>query len=175
MASRRKTNASMKHKNLHANSISPPPTLRTRNTKENSSQRIEKIQRPRRTSPRLQERLLNTLSSLEPPREPSNECDEWASSRQETRERGCEKKMSLPSENSKKARLANPARISVSVVPEKPQPLTANNLKRHILREGFLDKLELINPEADKNCWIRGSESSASVVRPGIASTSTGD
>lgn len=173
MPSRRKTEPSTKQKNLPAESTSALPTLRARNAPGKSSQSIKKIDKPRRTSPRLQERLLNTLSSLDPPQEPSNEYDDQTGNPKRIRGRECEKKPSLPPENPKKARLANSARMSVSAVGNKPQPLTVNNLKRHTLREGYLDKLELINSEADKDCWSRSSEGSAAVVETETGSTST--
>lgn len=175
MPSRRKTEASTKNTKLHANSTSTPPILRIKNTRGKSSQRIEKIEKPRRTSPRLQEKLLNTLSSLEPAKKPSNEYDDQTETRKRIRGRECEKKSSLPPENSKKARPATPGKMSISALSNKPQPLTVNNLKKHTLREGYLDKLELINSEADEDCRSRGSETSASVVETETASTITGD
>ena len=175
MPARRKTEPSTKDTNLHANTTSTPSILRIKNTQGNVSHRIEKIEKPRRTSPRLQEKLLNTLSSLEPPKKSSSEYDDQTETRKRKRGREGEHKSSLSPENSKKAPPAKPAKMSIVAVPIKPQPLTAKNLQIHTLREGYLDKLELINTEPDEDCRSRGSETSASLIEIETTSSITED
>lgn len=175
MTSQRKTAPSTKHKNLRTDITSTSSYAHTKPTKEKSSQRVEKIEKPRRTTPRLQERFINTLSSLNSPQEPSNEHNYQAGSIQRKRGPDWEQKSSPPLENFEYTRLAKRARTRVSAVSDKSQPLTAKNLKRHTLHVGYLDKLELISSEANYNLKSGGSERSGSAIGVGNASTDTGD
>lgn len=149
-----------KHKNLHAD----------KTTKGNFRKKIEK---PRRTSPRLQQRLFNGLSSLETAQELSSKYKGLTGARKQISGRESEKKLLLPPRDPTKAQLAKSARISVSTILDKPLPLTASNLKRHTLCEGYLDTFELINSVVDQACWSKGSERSATVVGSDTSSTST--
>ena len=160
MPSRRQTDDSTKNKKLCANSKSTVTISHTRNTRGKSSRRIKKSEKPPRRSPRLQERLLNTLSSLDPHQRLPNKYDDQADNRQRKRGYECGKKTSLPHKNCKKGRPAKRARTNSSSISDRSQPLTEKNLKRHTVLEGYLDILDLINSEVDRKCKSSGSEAS---------------
>lgn len=147
MAYRRKTETSTKHKNLRTNS---PLTQPVTHIKGKLSQRIEKIEKPCRRSPRLCERLLRTLSSLslDPPQEPQNKYEDHAGTHQWTQGRVTD----------------------VSILSDECQPLTSENLEIHTMNEGYLDKLELLR--ASLNLFSSGgSEWQATAIGNDNAST----
>ena len=175
MTPRRKTEPSTKSKNSRANGTLTPPFPRSGHPRRKSSQRVQKSDNPRRASARLRGRSLDTLSSLDLPSKPSNGCKEQGGTCQRKRRRNSEEEAQLSSE---KARPVKRARNSASAVSEKSQPLSAKNLERHTVHEGYLDRLELMGSESDNIRGNRGSKRSASKVGIGnasTASTGTGD
>ena len=147
MSFRRKPEISTKPKNSRANGTLAQPSPRTRNPRRQSSQRAQKVEKPQRTSPRLRKRFLNTLSSLVPLQEPSNEHEHQASSSQRKRLRDSEEEAPLPVEE---ARPIKRARISALPVSDTSRPLTNKNLGQHLRREGPLPKEELLEGYLDQ-------------------------
>ena len=142
----------------------------SRHPRRKSSRGVQKSENPRRASARLQGRSPDARFSLGLPPKPFEGGKEQVGTRQRKRRRKNEEDPQLSSE---KARSAKRARNSASVVYDNPQPLNAQNLDSHTVREGYVDMLELMDSEFSNIPGSRGSKWSASEVRTRNGSTAS--
>ena len=170
MESSCKTEPFSKSKDSRPNGTLTSSSPSSRHPRWKSSQRVQKSKNPPRTSARLQGKALNTLSSLGLQQEPPNGCKEQVDPYQPKRRRNSEEEPQLSSE---KARPEKRARKSASTVSDESQPLNAENLKDHTVREGYVPILELMDSESGSIRGSRGSKRSASRSRMGNGSTAS--